>query len=170
MNLLLLYWTLFGFAASMFHYPVLTNQLRQSIKTLVREDNVMAYGVELIIDLYKCDISLFTRKHLRNFLVELCDLIEMQREDLYFWDYEDYPDELKKAPPHLAGTSLVQFITTSNITMHTLDTVQECYINLFTCKPFDETAAINFIVKWFKCPQYEYSRIGRGRVTSCQRP
>ncbi len=139
------------------------------------------YGRELIIDLYKCDKSCrFNRKDIEKFLIELCELVDMQREDLHFWDYDGCPEEKAVAPAHLVGTSAVnvlpckringaiQFITTSDIVIHTVDLKEECYINLFTCKPFNELEAINFIVDYFGSRQYEYSAIVRGRLSLCR--
>ena len=108
------------------------------------------YGEELILDMYGCNISLFNRKDLKRFLIELCEFIDMEREDLHFWDYEGDPEGYEEAPVHLKGTSLVQFIKTSNITIHTLDALGRMYINVFSCKPFDHEAAKEFICNWFK--------------------
>ena len=42
------------------------------------------YGKEVVLDIGNCDSSTFTRESLTNFLVKLCDLIDMEREPLYF--------------------------------------------------------------------------------------
>ena len=97
----------------------------------------MMYGKELIIDLHDCDVSKFNRKDIEKFLIELCDdVIDMERADLNWWDYENDPEEYEKAPPHLKGISCVQFITTSSIVIHTLE-IGDAYINIFSCKDFD---------------------------------
>ena len=44
----------------------------------------MNYGKELIIDLYDCDVETFTREKITSWLKELCNLINMKREDLHF--------------------------------------------------------------------------------------
>ena len=121
------------------------------------------YGKELILDLYGCDVSKFNRKSIEQWLIELCELIDMDREDLYWWDYEDSPEEKATVPAHLLGTSAVQFITTSNIVIHSLVTLEECYINLFSCKDYDDIEAIKFTKDWFKAKQYEYRTIVRGK-------
>ncbi len=127
------------------------------------------YGRELILDLYKCEKSCrFNRDDIEEFLIKLCHLVDMKREDLHFWDYVGVPEaDIPYDKPHLIGTSAVQFITTSDIVIHTLDMLNECYINLFTCKPFDELKAIDFIVKFFGAQQYEYTAIVRGRLSQC---
>lgn len=80
-----------------------------------------AYGKELIADLHDCDPKFFTKVAFEIFLKELCGLIDMEREDLHFWDYEAYME----APDHLQGISLVQFIKTSNITIHSPDKLRK---------------------------------------------
>lgn len=108
------------------------------------------YGKELILDLHEVkNTHLFTRKDLEKFVIDLCDLIDMVRCDLHFWDYEGDQEEYDKAPIHLKGTSAIQFITTSNITIHTLDEMKRVYLNIFTCKPFNEEDAIRFCKNWF---------------------
>ena len=94
------------------------------------------YGKELIIDIHDCDTANFTRKGLDKFFKELCRKIDMQMGERFFWDYEGEPEEYKKAPAHLKGISAVQFIMTSNITIHTLDELQRVYLNIFSCKDF----------------------------------
>ena len=85
------------------------------------------YGKELILDIHECDPTKFTRDSLTNFFEILCDKIDMVAEDLYFWDYEGYPEEYKKDPDDIKGTSAIQFIRTSNITVHTLDVLQKVF-------------------------------------------
>ena len=108
------------------------------------------YGKELILDLHGCDPQRFTRKNIKKFLVNLCLLIDMERQDLHWWDYKGYPKVYGTAPAHLKGTSVIQFITTSNITIHTLDELKRVYINIFSCKEFDEDLAMNTVIWWFK--------------------
>ena len=108
----------------------------------------MNYGQELIIDLQDCDPSNFTRARIEVFLEGLCQKIGMKREDLHFWDYDD-PQEKAAAPAHLKGTSVVQFITTSTIVIHTLDDLKRAYINVFSCKDFDTEMAADYTKRFF---------------------
>ena len=71
----------------------------------------------------------------------VCEAINMEREDLHFWDYEGVPEEELPTEAHLLGTSAVQFITTSTIVVHTLDLLGAVYVNIFSCKEFDEKVA-----------------------------
>ena len=108
------------------------------------------YGKELIIDLHNCDPKTFTRNKIKKYFVEVCKLIDMQRAKLCWWDDYGVPVEEQQTLAHTKGTSAVQFILTSNITIHTLDILKNVYINIFSCKEFDEKAAEKFTKEWFK--------------------
>lgn len=110
----------------------------------------MSYGEELIIDLHHCNPDKFTRKSIRNYFKSLCKVIDMQPEKLCWWDDLYTPEDEKETEPHLVGTSAVQFIKTSNITIHTLDILRQVYINIFTCKEFPVNDALYFSKRWFE--------------------
>ncbi len=111
------------------------------------------YGFELILDLHDCDVGKFNRTSISDYMVAICDAINMEREDLHFWDYEGVPEEEVSNQAHLSGTSAVQFITTSNIVIHTLDLLKVVYINIFSCKEFDEKVAEQVTKEWFGATQ-----------------
>lgn len=108
------------------------------------------YGKELILDLHDCDSSTFTRESISKFFTTLCSLIDMEACDLHFWDDVGVPEEEQQTDPRTKGTSAIQFILTSNITIHTLDILKRVYLNVFSCKDFEEIAAIDFSIRWFK--------------------
>ncbi len=118
-----------------------------------------AYGMELVMDLHECDHTLFNRQSLTTFFVELCKHIDMEREALHFWEYSARLKE--KQPPHLKGISAVQFIQTSNITIHTLDDLHRVYVNIFSCREFDVGKAVDFTTKYFGagwCGHHSFER------------
>ena len=119
------------------------------------------YGKELILDIHNCDTSTFTRKSINNYFIELCNLIDMERCELCWWDDHDVPLEEQQTEPHLKGTTAIQFILTSNIVIHTLDLLQNVYINIFSCKDFDSIIAKKFSEKWFKGEIVSFHEIER---------
>ena len=120
------------------------------------------YGKELILDIHNCDVSKFNRIDIENYLIELCDnIIDMEREDSYWWDYEDDPDGYKEAPSHLKGTSCVQFIMTSTITIHSLVDLKKIFVNIFSCKDYDAEMATVFTEKYFGGKVETYEVIAR---------
>lgn len=109
----------------------------------------LAYGKELILDLHGCDHKRFTRHAIERFCTELCELIDMERCDLHFWDDVGVPEDEKQTDPKTKGTSAVQFILTSTIVIHTLELTKAAYVNIFSCKTFDTDDAARFTAKWF---------------------
>jgi S-adenosylmethionine decarboxylase len=110
----------------------------------------MTYGYELILDLHACDVRAFTRKNLDNFFTGLCELIQMEKCVVHFWDDVDVAPEDQQTLLHTKGTSAVCFILTSSIVIHTLDLLAAVYVNIFSCKAFDSEAAAGFTQSWFK--------------------
>lgn len=108
------------------------------------------YGKELILDLHNCDPATFNRKSIKKYFIDLCNLIDMERQDLHWWDDYGLPSKEQETEPHLKGTTAIQFIKTSNITIHTLDIMQHVYVNIFSCKDFDARAAKKFTKDWFR--------------------
>ena len=94
------------------------------------------YGMEVILNCYDCNVKLFHRKYLRKYFKGLVKLLDMQAGDLYFWDDVGVPKEQKQTRPETKGTSAIQFILTSNITIHCLDLLGSVYVNIFSCKEF----------------------------------
>ncbi len=109
-----------------------------------------SYGKELILDLHNCDCSTFTRKSIKKYFNLLCKKIEMKAEKLCWWDDYGLEPEFQQKEAHTKGTTAVQFILTSNITIHTLDLLNNVYINVFSCKDFDADLAMKFSEGWFK--------------------
>lgn len=105
------------------------------------------YGKELILDLHKCNKELMTKEVLDQYFDELCKLIDMEQVKRMYWiedegiDPQEYKDN-----PHLQGVSAVQFIKTSNITVHTISGLGNVYINIFSCKDFDARLAEGFSI------------------------
>lgn len=121
-----------------------------------------AYGKELILDLHQCDPACFTRARLEKFFVGLCNRIGMQREDLYWWDDINMPEDERETEPHLVGTSAVQFIRTSNITIHTLDILGKVFLNIFSCKDFNADSVAHFAALWFRGIVTQVTVVRRG--------
>ena len=111
---------------------------------------IKSYGKELILDLHKCNTKKFKRSSIKIFFKELCNLIDMKRCELFWWDDYGLPDNERQTEPHLKGTSAIQFIMTSNITIHTLDILGNLYLNIFSCKDFDPKKATEFSRKFFE--------------------
>jgi S-adenosylmethionine decarboxylase len=112
-----------------------------------------AYGCELILDLHGCDQSRFNRTSIDEYFTRLCELIDMDKVEVHFWDDVGVPLEEQQTLPHTKGTSAVCFILTSSIVIHTLDILRAVYVNIFSCKPFERERARDFTIDWFKAQE-----------------
>ena len=111
-------------------------------------ENRKNYGMELVLDLHDCDVSKFTKYEIDVFFRGLAAVTDMELCKRYWWTMDDCPDEWKELP-HLNGISAVQFISTSNFTLHVLTDLKAAYLNIFTCKDFDTDAAESYAKNFF---------------------
>jgi len=103
------------------------------------------YGKELILNLYCCDERpIRSPKMLKKYVDDLCELIKMRKYG---------PLMLKKfgyGKDYTLGYSLVQLIETSSIVAHFSEKRNSAYINIFSCKDFDDKKALEFTKNFFK--------------------
>ena len=108
------------------------------------------YGKELIIDMHGCYTDRMNRKCIDDFFSELCEKIDMVQCERYWWDDEETPDEERQTSPHTTGVTAVQFILTSNITIHTLPLLRKVFLNVFSCKDFKNDIVQQIALNHFK--------------------
>jgi len=107
------------------------------------------YGKEVILDCYYCDVTLFNRRDIRRFMNQLVKRLKMKKGPLHFWDDVGVPKRYRQTKLATTGASAVQFILTSNITIHCLDKLHRVYVNIFSCKDFSEGEAKQFVQTFF---------------------
>ncbi len=102
------------------------------------------WGYHMIINCKKCSISQITdSKVLKEFidtLVKKIDMIAYGKPIIEHFATHD---------PDKAGYSVVQLIETSSITGHFVDKNGDAYIDVFSCKPYDEHLVIDAINEFF---------------------
>ena len=103
------------------------------------------YGEELIIDLHKCNRDKLNQGDISEFLNILCDKIKMQRVSKHFYDLKS-----EESDDQYAGISVIQFITTSSIIIHTYNKKGNLYLNVFSCKKFDRRTVLEFSSQFFE--------------------
>lgn len=101
---------------------------------------------ELILNMYECGIE-FSKKNIIKYVDELCKIIKMKKHGkIVLW--KDSHNKIKKLR---GGISALQFIKTSSITIHTFETGNTGFVNIFSCKDFDFNLAKKFSKDFFKC-------------------
>lgn len=111
-------------------------------------------GQLTVIDLNECDKDIVKdKKRLRLFGKELCNVIKMV----------PYGKPIVKrfGKGKLEGYSLVQLIETSNITVHMDEYENKVFIDIFSCKNFNEDKAKNFSKEYFKAKKVRVKTIMR---------
>lgn len=111
----------------------------------LKEKKKKNYGMELILELFGCDINVITsREKIKEFIVSVCKEIEM----------ETYGRPMIKKFPGSdlwgVGYSFLQFLTTSSIAGHFIENGRIAFINIFSCKEYDAKGATCFAEKFFK--------------------
>ncbi len=109
--------------------------------------------VELLLDLEDCGDGLlqgFGRANVEMFTRQLCRRLGLVPYGFHAWDDRD-PKNTWPVPddPRLQGISAVQFLSTSNITVHAMDQTKKVYINVFSCGPFDDNLAVDVSLEYF---------------------
>lgn len=134
--------------------------LLHKVRDMDGDENLTgAYGPELLLDCRQCDPSTFTRESIEGYMKALCKAIGMDAEDFHFWDDEGVAEDKKQTAPHAKGSSVggvfkkkvgIQFIITSSIVVHTLHILERVYVDIFSCKLFDDGEACRITQDWFK--------------------
>jgi S-adenosylmethionine/arginine decarboxylase-like enzyme len=101
-----------------------------------------AWGLCTAVDLQDCDPHLIRNAdHIRRYVVELCELIDMQRfGECQVVDF---------GSGRVAGYSMVQLISTSLISGHFANDTNNAYLDIFSCKGYDPTVVEDFSKKFF---------------------
>ncbi|NLX49823.1 MAG: S-adenosylmethionine decarboxylase [Methanospirillum sp.] len=114
------------------------------VSSVVREfRETDAWGLCTCIDLLGCDpAGIRDADRIRQYLVEVCDLIGMKR----FGE----PQVVHFGPTNrVAGYSMTQLIETSLISGHFANETNSAYIDIFSCKEYEPDLAADFTRRFF---------------------
>ena len=109
-----------------------------------------AWGLLASINLYDCDANKITTPAvMREFVIALCKEINMKPHG--------EPHIGKFGSDSLEGHSVMQFIETSSITIHFDDKMgNRAFIDIFSCKYFDQEKAFEFSKNYFDAKSGKY--------------
>ena len=121
-------------------------QIQNSQERITKEEylKTKSWGLLTSIDLFDCDSEILrSESKIRQFVDELCGLIEMRKfGDCIVVNFGE--DE------RVAGFSMIQLIETSCISGHFANQSNSIYIDIFSCKYYEQDEAIEFTKKFFK--------------------
>jgi S-adenosylmethionine decarboxylase len=98
------------------------------------------WGYHLILDCHACNVdSIKSYDNVYNWITGLVKAIDMEPigEPRIEYTAAEFPDK--------AGFTAIQVIVTSSIVAHFIDSTGDVYIDVFSCKPFDNTDVIKTI-------------------------
>lgn len=103
------------------------------------------FGKELILDLEECDSKVIrSKKKISEYLEKICELIRVKK----------YGNPIIKrfgfSKDFTLGFSFLQLIETSLISGHISELWNKAFINIFSCKLFDDKKATDFTKKFFR--------------------
>jgi S-adenosylmethionine/arginine decarboxylase-like enzyme len=101
----------------------------------------MYYGKHAIIDCKSCNTNISNIDMVSEFIKSLVQKIDMVAHGDLVIDRFGEGDDV--------GISACQLIITSSITIHTNDKHKDLYLDVFSCKWFDEKIIINMINTYF---------------------
>jgi S-adenosylmethionine/arginine decarboxylase-like enzyme len=108
------------------------------------------WGIHLLVDASGCNEYINCVNNVRAFIIKLVQKIKMHPIGKPMVVYVD-TEEGK-------GVSAVQLITTSTITFHGDDEGKRAFIDVFSCKEFDQQKVIDYIKEVFR-PQKINTRL-----------
>lgn len=124
-----------------------------------REGGVKGYGPHLTYDGYEADpVRLNDMKVVFDFLLNLPGIIGMQRLTMPYvlsYDGADKPNDY--------GVTGVVIIATSHISIHTYPHDSTFFLDIFSCKAFNQAKALDFVRKTFGVKVEERNLVVRGK-------
>jgi len=106
-----------------------------------------AWGLLTSVDLYECNPkTIRDARAIKRYVDELCELIEMKQ----FGETQivNFGEDEK-----VAGYSMIQLIETSLISGHFANKSNNAYIDIFSCKYYEPTVAVEFTKKFFEAKE-----------------
>jgi len=101
------------------------------------------WGYHLILNIAECNDGVTKKECIQEFSKDLLDAIEMVPYG------EPIIEHFAEHIPEAAGYSLVQLLMTSALTGHFSDRDLTAYLDIFSCKSFEEDKAIDVVKRHF---------------------
>jgi len=116
----------------------------------------LVWGQHLLLDIGACNTNVRSKEKISVFVKELVNTIDMvaygEPTIVHFAEHSY----------EATGYSLVQLIETSAITGHFSDNNLEVYLDIFSCKPFEQHDAIDVVKKYFAPQTIRAAFVDRG--------
>ena len=119
-----------------------------------------AFGYQLLIDLYGCRPGVCNdMSFCYDFLEKIVLFLKMEKQappSIFRSDEKKYPEK--------AGLSGWVPLIESSVVIHTLSKKSFISVDIYSCNFFDPKKTAEFISKYFKVNEYEFSFVERGKM------
>ena len=116
-------------------------------------DGIYYYGKHVVLTATQCNERLLDLDAIARFIGDLVDRIDM----VAFGD----PLVARFGSGIEEGISAVQLIETSAITIHTNDMARDLYLDVFSCKGYNEVDVVEFVSRFFGTNNINYQTLLR---------
>ena len=124
----------------------------------------MVFGKHLIIDANECEGEIRDRKHIQNFIDDLCELSKMKKKgDTIFTYFEDNDYNRSR---DIVGWTVIQVISLSNITIHINEISRTIYFQIFTCGEIKEDLINILFQNYFKPKEIKKIKLQRDAINN----
>ena len=121
------------------------------------QQSLKPWGQHLVLDLEGCPQQLLACKdNIAKWSAELVEAIDMVAYG------EPVIEHFATHSHDAAGYTLLQMIETSNIAAHFAENIGQAYIDIFSCKAFDNQIALEVCQKYFKPTNINHTCLQRG--------
>lgn len=122
------------------------------------------WGQHMLLDMGGCNMNVCKKDAIADFVQELVNAVEMKAYG------EPQIVHFAEHSYEAAGYSLVQLIETSAITGHFSDNNRDAYLDIFSCKAFEQEAVIKVVKKHFAPQRIHVAFLDRGAELPVQIP
>ena len=114
------------------------------------------WGYHLLLDCTAGNLDLVqSKENIHSFIKQLVKDIDMVAFG------EPWIERFATHDPQKTGISFCQMIETSNITGHFIDKDGNFYLDVFSCKPFDNDTVMNLVQTYFEPKKIRMHYISR---------
>ncbi len=108
------------------------------------------WGLAMGINLHSCNPEYVkSSEKIKEFVIKLCELIDMKRfGECVVVDFGE--------DPKVSGFSMTQLIETSLISGHFVNSTNNIYLDIFSCKYYDPETTVKFASDFFQAQDYNY--------------
>jgi S-adenosylmethionine/arginine decarboxylase-like enzyme len=102
------------------------------------QSNMDTYGKELVLDLENCNAEKLTKEEVKTFCEVLAKELNIESSQYVAWESDS------------GSISAILFLDKSSISVHSVSSTKQCFVNVFATQDFEPTKITVFILKYLE--------------------